>query len=96
MSRYLAVCVVLALAGCVRVSETRLPDGGTGYTLRCRDASNCMNKAAELCNGPYQILGGGTSNGFVGGGNVVPVGNTMVMSTYAMPVKRTSMLVACR
>lgn len=50
----------LLLTGCVTVSPVRLPDGTRGYSLVCaphqHESASCMNKAAELCRGPYQVV----------------------------------------
>jgi hypothetical protein len=69
-----------------------LPNGTQGIAVNCpgmaRDIGDCMNEAAKVCGGPYQIL---TQDGLVAGGAVTPVGNGAV---FAQGVKRT-LIVRC-
>lgn len=53
---FLAACGTLALIGCAGTDQVRLPDGSVGYALRCGNVSQCMNKAAAACGGPYEII----------------------------------------
>jgi hypothetical protein len=50
----------LLLSGCVSVTPVRLPEGAHGYSLICaphqHESASCLNKAAELCHGPYQVV----------------------------------------
>lgn len=52
--------LVLALAGCVTTKPVALPDGAKGFSIDCsgvqHDDADCMNQAAALCRGPYQII----------------------------------------
>lgn len=53
------VLAAALLTGCVAVKPTALPDGSRGYSLDCRGLlsfADCMNKAAQVCGGPYTIL----------------------------------------
>jgi hypothetical protein len=95
--RYSLILAALALGGCVHVAETHLPDGNMGYTVECRHSSNCYNKAAELCHGPYKVLSGNTSTtGIITSGNAVATPGGAVGSSVSAPVNRTSMLVECQ
>jgi hypothetical protein len=57
---------LLSLTACVTAKTTHMPSGKTGYAIHCNgamhDISDCMDKAAEVCGGPYQIF---TSTGEV-------------------------------
>jgi hypothetical protein len=48
------------IGGCVTARPVALPNGTQGYAIQCpgtaRDISDCMNKAAQVCGGPYNIL----------------------------------------
>lgn len=78
--RVLAVGVLL-LSGCVSVDSYTAPDGRKAYVIACngglQSMAACMNKAAELCAGPYEVLNkdqtmapiGTMSNGV---GSIVP------------------------
>lgn len=54
------VALALGLGGCVSVEPYKTPDGRTGYLIECngglQSMAACMNKASELCAGPYEIL----------------------------------------
>lgn len=72
----------LALASCVSVEPYKTPDGRTAYLIECNGAiqsiAACMNRAAELCGGPYDLLNrqeGGTLYGSVDDGDGV-IGTT--------------------
>ena len=51
--------VVLAIAGCATATPMAQPDGSLGYFVSCPGGrpDKCANKAAELCGGPYSIIG---------------------------------------
>lgn len=89
--RYPIYAAVLMLAACVPKPVT-LPDGRQGYSIDCSglccDIGDCMNKAAKVCGGPYQILGQDSANS---GGAVVPAGNG---SVFVSGMQRT-MIVSC-
>ena len=70
MSRHiwLLIGVACGLAGCVMVKPVQLPDGRAGHSLSgCGDLAKCMNKAAEICSGPYQVIGSQDHNVVVNG-----------------------------
>lgn len=76
----LTIAATAALvAGCVPVPRpVSLPDGSTGYSVRChRDIGNCMNEAAQVCGGKYQIL---DRDGDVIGSAVMPAGNGAIVA----------------
>lgn len=59
----LLVCSLAALTACSVAHKATLPDGSQGFVIsKCRDLSNCYNRAAELCGGKYEILNQGTVN----------------------------------
>ena len=82
----------LALSGCVTSRPVALPDGRQGFAIRCpgaaRDIGDCMNEAARICGGKYQVV---TRDGLVAGGVVAPVGNGAV---FVQGVYRT-LIVSC-
>jgi hypothetical protein len=89
----IVICgLVLAIAGCVTSRPVALPDGTQGLAIRChgaaRDISDCMNEAARMCGGPYQML---DQDGGVVGGGVARVGNGAM---YVSAVHRT-LIVKC-
>ena len=90
--RLLLLFPVVALAGCVTSRPVSLPDGGRGFAINCpgvaRDIADCMNEAAKVCGGKYQVV---TRDGLVAGGVVTPVGNGAV---FAQGVHRT-LIVSC-
>ena len=47
---------VLALNGCVTVKPVQLPNGTAGHALTCGTVAKCMNEAAKMCGGPYQVI----------------------------------------
>lgn len=85
--------VLLVLAGCVSDRPITLPNGAKGYAISCpgtrRDIGDCMNRAAEVCGGPYDVV---TQDGSTIPVNVSQIGNTAVIGTA---VKRT-MIVQCK
>lgn len=88
------VLISLLLAGCsVTPAKTvRLPDGSQGYSIDCAfmgDWASCMNKAAQICKGRYEIISqGGSSNG----GVAVAAGPTTVSATSQVQ----EMIVRCQ
>jgi len=62
--------VALAIGGCVTVKPVALPSGKAGHLISCSDSAQCMNKAAEICGGPYEIIQTQSrvagANGYVG------------------------------
>lgn len=93
--RYWVLGVMLGLTGCVlKVGEkpVTLPDGTQGYSIRCngaaRDISDCMNEAARICGGKYQIIKGETADV---GGAAMPMGKGAV---FVRGLHRT-MIVSC-
>lgn len=53
---FACVAVATALAGCATASKVALPGGGDGFAIKCPDAAQCYNKAAEVCApGVYEI-----------------------------------------
>lgn len=85
--------LLLLLAGCVTVKPVRLPDGTQGYSLNCRPGqhewASCMNKAAELCHGPYQIV---SQNSQTSGGAYIQ--NGQYGGTYVQGTQN-ELIVAC-
>lgn len=65
---------LLLLAACVTQKPVSLPNGSQGYAIDCsrgnKGISACMNRAAELCGGRYEIVmqesgsNGGVANTF--------------------------------
>jgi hypothetical protein len=93
MARLVAVLAAAAiLGGCVTASPVALPDGSQGFSIRCdgatRDVSSCMNKAAEVCGGPYKIVTGSNESN---GGVITPVGNGAMF----VAGRHRNMIVAC-
>lgn len=89
--RYAILAVVLALGGCVTADSVNLPNGTKGYSIDCGGpftVADCMNKAAALCQGPYQIVGQENSNG---GAMLMPVGTGAVL----VPSESRIMIVSC-
>ncbi len=67
---------LMTLSGCVATARpVMLPNGMQGLAINCggahRDIADCMNKAAQMCAGPYEML---DRDGGVIGGGAVPVG----------------------
>jgi hypothetical protein len=76
----LALAVSAAsLAGCATARPVALPNRTQGYANRCpgaaRDIADCMNKAAEVCGGEYEIL---DREGNVVGGAAIASGSSAV------------------
>jgi hypothetical protein len=76
-----AICaLVLTLSGCVTSRPVMLPNGIQALAISCpgaaRDVADCMNKAAQVCGGPYQML---DRDGDVVGGAMAPVGSAAYM-----------------
>lgn len=69
-----------------------LPDGSKGYSIDCSGGAytiaDCMNKAAEVCAGAYQIMGQDSAST---GGVLMPMGNGAV---FVSGLQR-SMIVSC-
>lgn len=63
----LLVGVSLALGGCVTVKPVQLPNGKAGHAITCDTATRCMNEAAKLCGGPYQVLHSQTNTAIANG-----------------------------
>ena len=79
--RGILVVGLLMLGGCVSAEAMKLPDGRTGYVIECngglQSMAACMNKAAEVCAGPYEVLNRDQSTAPVatfsnGTGSIVP------------------------
>jgi hypothetical protein len=83
---------LLLVAGCISSSTVALPDGHQGYTIRCpgaaHDIGDCMNEAAKICAGPYQIV---TANGEAVGGAAIAAGNSAM---FVSAIHRT-LIVEC-
>jgi hypothetical protein len=64
---------VAVLAGCATAEPVPLPNGDTGFAIKCGNMADCYKKAAELCGGKYEIVGqaGGAISGGSGAGGVV-------------------------
>lgn len=93
MNGCVAVFAVAAvLSGCVTARPVALPNGSQGFSIRCdgpaRDVSSCMNKAAEICGGPYKIVTGSSESN---GGAIAPVGNAGIF----VAGRSRNMIVAC-
>lgn len=60
MRTTLLLMTTLILTACVTARPVALPDGRQGYTIHCpgtaRDIGDCMNKAAQVCGGAYQVM----------------------------------------
>ena len=91
------ILVVVLLAGFVtayvKTKPVVLPNGTQGYAINCpgtaRDISDCMNKAAEICGGKYQIL---DRDGNVAGSPAIPRGRGAV---WGQSVHRT-LIASCQ
>lgn len=92
MKRFGVLALALSLGACVTSRPVSLPDGSSGYSIRCdghsHDIADCMNEAARLCAGPYQVVG---EDGETGGAVAVPVGRTLVMGAR----RNRNLIVAC-
>jgi hypothetical protein len=88
---------LLSLTACVTAKTTHLPNGNTGYAIHCNgamhDIADCMDKAAEICGGPYQIF---TSTGEVVSSTAVATGTSPYTSvaTSVNGIQRT-LIVEC-
>ncbi len=86
------VALLALISGCVSARPVALPNGTQGYAIRCpgaaRDISDCMNEAAKVCGGKYQIL---DRDGNVVGGAAVGTGNGAV---WVQGIHRT-LIVSC-
>ncbi len=86
----------LLLMGCVSTAKpVSLPDGTRGFAVTCDDGTGsvaeCMNRAAKVCGGPYQVHGPSASGGQSAA--LVPIG-TNGASMFALPGPQT-ILVSC-
>jgi hypothetical protein len=88
-----ALLASLAVAGCVTSRPVALPNGTQGLAVNCpgaaRDIADCMNEAAKVCGGKYQIL---DREGNVVGGAAIATGNNSAV--FVNGIKRT-MIVKC-
>jgi hypothetical protein len=89
-----ALVACAALSACVTARPVSLPNGTQGYDIRCpggaRDISDCMNKAAEVCGGKYEILD--RDGNVVGGAAVATSPNSAV---WVQGIHR-SLIVSCQ
>lgn len=80
------------ISGCVTARPVALPNGTQGYAIQCpgaaRDISDCMNKAAQVCGGKYNIL---DREGNVVGGAATAWGNSAI---FVQGIHRT-LIVSC-
>jgi len=83
------VAAALLIYGCSAPKLVSLPNGQTGYAVVCSGTrssqADCMNKAAEVCGGPYTIVSQNESA--VGGVAVTP-------TVYGVAIRR-NMVVSC-
>lgn len=86
------ILIVLLLGGCVTSKPVSLPDGQVGHIISCdggvQDISACMNKAAELCGGAYNVI---SQDQYMIGTTSVVYGNT---ATATGAIER-KLVVAC-
>jgi hypothetical protein len=85
--RFLVIGLIL-LSGCVSNKPVALPDGRQGIAVDCSGVgynwSYCMNKAADACHGPYDVvMQDGNSPG------------TVQVGTMAVAAQNRTMVVAC-
>jgi len=76
MSRVVATIALALLVGCGASSRViRGPDGTPWYEVECRHTSDCLEEAARLCPGGYEVgTSGSTLRGVYSTGYaVVPV-----------------------
>lgn len=89
----LAILSAGVLSACVTARPVALPNGTQGYAIECpgaaRDISDCMNKAAQVCGGAYNVL---DREGNVVGGAVTSWNNGAV---FVQGIHRT-LIVSCR
>lgn len=87
-----ALIGALLLTGCVTTKPVALPSGQQGIAVNCPgngfSIADCMNKAAEVCGGPYKVI---DSSSEVSGGAVVPVGNGAAYGNF----HKRQMIVSC-
>lgn len=89
--RYLIYMGALLLAGCITAKPVALPSGEQGFAIDCGgpyEVSDCMNKAAEVCRGPYHIVDQSAASG---GGAMMPAGNGAIF----VPANERIMVVGC-
>jgi hypothetical protein len=90
--RNVVYAVTLCLTACATAAPVALPNGTKGYSIDCSGGgfsiADCMNKAAEVCKGSYQIVGQDSAST---GGVVMPAGNGGV---FIAGMQRT-MIVSC-
>ena len=57
---YMLLLFCWVITGCVTATPIILPDGSTGYEIKCpgtaRSMGDCMNKAREACGGNYKVV----------------------------------------
>ena len=90
-----AAVACLLTGGCASVNSTvQLPNGDVGLAISCPGTQeySCMNKAAEVCGGAYEILSSGgyqVSSAVWGRGRYTgfsaPVAQIMVRCEHALP-----------
>jgi hypothetical protein len=87
-----ALIATALIGGCVSERPIALPNGTDGWAIRCpgapRNISDCLNEAAKICGGKYQIL---DRDGSVIGGAAVAAGNGAV---FISGIGRT-LIVSC-
>lgn len=88
-----AVLSVAVLTACVTAHPVALPNGTQGYAIECpgtaRDISDCMNEAAKVCGGPYNIL---DREGHPTGAVATAWGN----SAFFMQGRHRTLIVSCQ
>ncbi len=94
------VAATLLLSGCITTKEVAMPDGTQAISISCngtaRDMADCMNKAAEVCEGPYTVLNSSEKNsGTYAQGNMHGTQNSASGSVVAVPVIKRSLLISC-
>jgi hypothetical protein len=86
----LPLLFLLALSGCITARPVALPDGRQGFAIKClgaaRDIGDCMNEAAKVCGGKYQVV---TQDGVAGGAL-----HRSAMGAFVQGIHRT-LLVGC-
>ena len=86
--RTTVLLAALAMSGCLNVAkQVRLPDGSDGYTVsRCRSMNACYTKAAEVCDGAYEVVGSNATSS--GAGTMVGgIGAFSSASGYEMAIR---------
>jgi hypothetical protein len=79
------VAVVAAAAcglGCVTVTKVPAPNGAEALLIKCPAEEQCMNRAAEECGGPYEIIKSGSDTSVSGSG-----GNVNSSTTHSLTVQ---------